>query len=85
MLTNYIHAAMAKAKYEILPENEGYYGEIPECEGVWANAPTLEGCREELQSALEDWILFSVEQHLPLPVIDGLDLRPKAPQPKEVA
>jgi predicted RNase H-like HicB family nuclease len=85
MLVRYIQAAMAKAKYEILPDNEGYYGEIPECQGVWANEETLEACREELQSVLEDWILLSVERHMPLPVIDGIDIWPKdtPPQLKE--
>jgi predicted RNase H-like HicB family nuclease len=74
MLIAYIHAAMSHAHYEILEANEGYYGEIPDFQGVWANEDTLEACREELQSALEDWILFRVAQKLTLPVIDGLEL-----------
>jgi len=28
MLTNYINAAMSKARYEILPHDEGYFGKI---------------------------------------------------------
>ena len=82
MLQDYIQAAMAKATYEILPDNEGYYGEIPEFPGLWANAGSLEDCRSELISALEDWILLSVERHLPLPVIDGIQLWPKPAIPK---
>jgi len=74
MLTAYIHAAMRRAHYEILDDNEGYYGEIPGFQGVWANEQTLEACREELQSALEDWILFRVAQKLTLPIVDGLEL-----------
>ena len=66
MLIAYIHAAMSCAHYEILEDNEGYYGEIPGFQGVWANEQTLEACREELQSALEDWILFRVAQKLTL-------------------
>ena len=73
MLTQYIQAAMRHAKYEIL-EDRTFYGEIPELQGVWANEPTLEACREELQSVLEDWILFRVANHLPIPTIDGLEL-----------
>ena len=73
MLTQYIQAAMRHAKYEIL-EDGSFYGEIPELQGVWANEPTLEACREELQSVLEDWILFRVANHLPIPAIDGLEL-----------
>ena len=45
MLTNYIQAAMRKAQYEILPNEELYFGKIPGLQGVWANAATLEACR----------------------------------------
>ncbi len=57
MLSSYIRAAMARAHYEILPDDT-YYGEIPDCQGVWAAAPTLDGCRAELQEVLEDWVAF---------------------------
>lgn len=74
MLTAYIQAAMRHATYEILEHNEGYYGEIPGLQGVWGNADTLEGCREELQSALEDWMIFRLRRGLDVPVLEGLDL-----------
>lgn len=74
MLTAYIQAAMRHARYEILPEDGSYYGEIPEFQGVWANEDTLEACREELQSVLEDWILVRVADQLALPVVDGIAL-----------
>ena len=31
-------------------------------------------CREELREVLEEWILFRVHRHLPLPVIDDIEL-----------
>jgi predicted RNase H-like HicB family nuclease len=68
---------MRNAKYEILSDEGMYYGEIPEMQGVYANAKTLEDCREELESALEDWILFRISKNLPLPIVDGIDLRVK--------
>ena len=34
MITQYIQAAMRKARYEILENNEGFYGEIPDLQGV---------------------------------------------------
>ena len=74
MLTNYIQAAMRQAKYEILSDDGSFYGEIPDFKGVWANASTLEECREELQSALEDWILVRISDRLPLPIVDGIEL-----------
>ncbi len=70
MLTRYIQAAMKHAKYEIL-EDKTCYGSIPGFEGVWANEPTLEACRQELQDALEDWILLGVSLNHDLPQVDG--------------
>ena len=74
MLTNYIRAAIRNARYEILPDDGSFYGEIPGFRGLWANAPTLEACREELESALEDWILIHVADQLQLPVVEGIEL-----------
>jgi predicted RNase H-like HicB family nuclease len=76
MLTAYIRAAMQRAHYELLEENEGYFGSIPDCPGVWANAETLEACREELQDVLEGWIILGLRTGDPLPVIDGINLTP---------
>ena len=74
MLTAYIRAAMAKARYEILPDDGTYYGEVPGFQGVYASAAALEDCRNELESTLEDWILFRVSRNLPLPEAGGLNL-----------
>lgn len=74
MLTSYIKAAMRQAKYDILPEDKTYYGEIPGFPGVYANSDTLEGCRDELEEVLEEWILLRISRNLPLPVIEGLEL-----------
>ena len=79
MLTEYVQAALKKAKYEILPDDGTYFGRIPGFKGVWANARTLEECREELREVLEDWILVSIYKHLPLPVIKGIELNVKEP------
>ena len=75
MLLEYIQSALRHAKYEILPDDGSYYGEILEYNGVYANAETLEGCREELCEVLEEWILFRVHRNLPLPVVDGVELQ----------
>lgn len=77
MLTDYISAAMYKAHYEILPDDEGYFGKIEGFKGVWANADTLEACREELKEVLEEWILLGIKKGHTLPVIDGIDLNIK--------
>lgn len=58
MLSDYLHAALRRAMYEILPDDGSYYGEIPGFNGVYANADTLEECRKQLAEVLEEWILF---------------------------
>ncbi len=78
MLTRYIRAAMHRARYEILPDDSTFYGEIPGFQGVYANAGTLEACREELEEVLEEWILLRVSKNLPLPVVDDIELAIKA-------
>lgn len=77
MLTEYIIAAMKRARYEILSDDGTFYGEIPGFEGVYANAETLERCREELQEVLEEWILFRVSRNLALPIVEGIELKIK--------
>ncbi len=76
MLTEYIQHALEHAHYEIIDDDEPYYGEIPELPGVWATGETLEACRRNLASALEDWLLFSLAKGLPIPPIDGLEILP---------
>jgi predicted RNase H-like HicB family nuclease len=77
MLTTYIHAAMGKAKYEILKDDRSYYGEIPGFKGIYSNASTLEKCREELEEVLEEWILFRISKNLPVPSVGRLRLKIK--------
>jgi len=72
MLTEYIEAAMRKARYEILSDDNTFYGCIPGFEGVYANAGDLEGCRSELKEVLEEWILLGISRHSPPPVVDGI-------------
>ena len=74
MLMNYIRSALRRARYEILPDDGTFYGEIPGFDGVYANANTLEACREELEEVLEEWILFRVSRSLSLPVVDQIEL-----------
>ena len=72
-LTDYIQAAMRRASYEKL-EDGTFYGEVRGLSGVYGDGDTLEGCREELQSALEDWILFGLRNGAVIPPLDQFDL-----------
>ena len=75
MLTRYLQAAMRQAKYEIIEDDGSFYGTIPGLDGVWANAPTLATCRAQLEEVLEDWLLLSLTRNLPIPPIEGIELK----------
>lgn len=77
MLSKYISAVMAQAKYRVVSEDDSIYGEIPGFEGVSAQASSLEICRQDLSESLEEWIFFRVSRDLPLPVIDGVQFSSK--------
>ena len=79
MIRQYVRAAMRRARYEFIEDEEPVYGEIPELAGVWASAETLEECRDRLESALEDWLVFSLVNGFEIPALDGLEF------PKPVA
>ena len=69
MLLRYIQTALELARYEIIQDEELFYGEVPPLEGVWASGKTLEECRRNLAEAIEDWVLFSVANGLPIPAL----------------
>lgn len=69
MITEYIEAALARATYEIIKDEEPYYGEIPGLRGMWASGKTLEECRRNLAETVEDWVLFSIAKGLPIPAL----------------
>ena len=65
MLLQYIQTALEYAHYEIIEDEEPFYGEVPALAGVWATGKTLEECRRNLAEAVEDWVLFSIAKGLP--------------------
>lgn len=81
MLLEYLNAALERAQYEKIDDEEPYYGEVPGLQGVWANGRTLEECRRNLQAAIEDWVLFSVAQGQQPPALGVVSL----PIPRKIA
>lgn len=77
MILDYINAAMQQAKYELLPDEKKFYGEIKECKGVWAEGKTLESCRKELMEVLEEWIILKLKDGDKMPVIGNVDINIK--------
>jgi len=67
VLIEYIEEALNRAHYEIIEDEEPFYGEVKELPGVWASGATLEECRKNLKDTIEGWILLSIKKELPIP------------------
>ena len=74
VISNYIEEAMKYAHYEIIEDEEPYYGEIPPLQGVWATGKTLEECRANLKEVLEGWLVLSLRKGLPIPPVGGVGI-----------
>jgi predicted RNase H-like HicB family nuclease len=75
MLLRYIKAALEQAHYEMIEDEEPFYGEVAALPGVWASGKTLEACRHDLAEAIEDWVFFSVAKGLSIPVLTDVAIR----------
>jgi len=69
MLLQYLQTALECAHYEIIEDEEPFYGEAPSLDGVWATGKSLEECRRNLAEAIEDWVLFSIVKGSPIPAL----------------
>lgn len=75
MLVEYIEAALNNAHYEIISDEEPYYGEINNLKGVWATGSTLEECRNNLKEVVEGWLLVSIKRGLEIPELEGIRIK----------
>ena len=75
MLIEYVEEALRHARYEMIQDEEPYYGEVTELKGVWATGKSLEECRERLQEVIEGWILVSLRKNLPIPRLGECEIR----------
>ena len=82
MLVEYIEEALKRARYEIIEDDEPYYGEVTELLGVWATGKSLEECRENLRDVLDGWILVRIQKGLAIPQLG--DRQVQLPKEMEV-
>jgi predicted RNase H-like HicB family nuclease len=75
MLTEYVEEALRRARYEIIKDEEPFYGEIEDLKGVWATGKTLEECRSNLKDIVEGWILLSIKKGLPIPKLGDCEIK----------
>lgn len=71
MIQEYLQAALETAHYEMIEDEEPFYGEVPGLQGVWATGKTLEECRRNLAETIEGWILVRNRHGLEIPSING--------------
>jgi len=81
MIVEYIEAALARANYEIIRDEEPYYGEVPGLKGVWATGKTLEECRKKLAEVIEGWIIIRLKKELPIPPLGKYRIK----EPRELS
>jgi predicted RNase H-like HicB family nuclease len=81
LIIQYIEAALARARYEVIRDEEPYYGEVPDLKGVWATGKTLEECRTKLSEVIEGWIIIRLRKGLPIPPLGKHRIK----EPKELS
>ena len=75
MISEYVDEALKRAHYEIIDDEEPYYGEIKDLKGVWANGKTLEACRANLKDVIEGWILLSIRKGIAIPRLGVYEIK----------
>ena len=75
MIQEYIQAALGQAHYELIADDEPFYGEVPELQGVWATGKTLEACRQHLMEVIEGWILVRLARGMSIPSLGEVELK----------
>jgi predicted RNase H-like HicB family nuclease len=69
MIREYIGMALKRAHYEMIEDEDPYYGEVVELKGVWATGKTPEECREKLAEVIYGWLLIRQSHGLSIPEI----------------
>ncbi len=71
MFSEYIEAALEKAVYKTIEDEEPIFVSVPELPGAWATGKTVEEARKELISVIEGWIALRLRMGRSIPSISG--------------
>ncbi len=71
MFAEYIQAALERAQYKIIGDEEPYFASASELPGVCASGKTIEECRKELISVIEGWVLLRLRMGRSIPPVGG--------------
>ena len=72
MIVEYSNEALAHAHYEIIEDEEPYYGEIPDLPGVYATGKNLEECQKNLAEVIDGWLIIRLRRGMQIPPINEL-------------
>jgi predicted RNase H-like HicB family nuclease len=71
MFAEYIEAALERAVYKTIEDEDPIFVSVPELPGAWATGKTIEEARKELISVIEGWIALRLRMGRPIPPIGG--------------
>jgi predicted RNase H-like HicB family nuclease len=74
MICDYVQAALQRTRYELIEDEEPFYGEVPELPGVWATGKTLEECRQHLAEVVDGWVLIRLARGLAIPPLGQIQV-----------
>lgn len=74
MIRQYLETALSLAHYELIKDEEPYYGEVAQLQGVWATGKTLEECRHRLAEVIDGWVLVRLSRGLAIPPLGDVKL-----------
>jgi predicted RNase H-like HicB family nuclease len=61
MFSEYVEAALERAVYRTIEDEEPIFVSVPELQGAWATGKTVEEARKEVISVIEGWIASGSE------------------------
>ena len=75
MISEYLEEALKRASYEIIDDEDPYYGEVSDLQGVWASGKTLEECRQNLLDVVEGWVLLRLTSGMNIPPLGQVQIQ----------
>ena len=69
MFAEYIAAALERAVYKTIEDEDPIFVSVPELQGAWATGKTVEEGRKELISVIEGWIALRLRMGRSIPTI----------------
>jgi predicted RNase H-like HicB family nuclease len=71
MFAEYIEAALERAVYKTIEDEDPIFVSVPELQGAWATGKTVEEARKELISVIDGWIALRLRMGRSIPPIGG--------------